>query len=85
MNLFLPFLSSSLSFPPHLWLCLRFDLLSFFFPPFTSSSDESHASSALSVPSSAGALAGLMEPLDSSVVGHTLETLKGYYCNFSII
>ncbi|XP_070848331.1 leucine-rich repeat and guanylate kinase domain-containing protein isoform X2 [Chaetodon trifascialis] len=42
-----------------------------------SSSDESRASSALSVPSSAGALSGLVEPLDISVLGHTLETLKG--------
>ncbi|XP_042258702.1 leucine-rich repeat and guanylate kinase domain-containing protein isoform X1 [Thunnus maccoyii] len=38
-----------------------------------SSSDESHASSVLSVPSSAGALSGLVEPLDMSVQGHTLE------------
>ncbi|XP_041820380.1 leucine-rich repeat and guanylate kinase domain-containing protein [Chelmon rostratus] len=42
-----------------------------------SSSDESRASSALSVPSSAGALSGLVEPLDMSVLGHALETLKG--------
>ncbi|XP_029902290.1 leucine-rich repeat and guanylate kinase domain-containing protein [Myripristis murdjan] len=53
----------------------------------SSSSDESRASSALSVPSSAGALAPaqgfdlgsgpVVEPLDISVLGHTLETLKG--------
>ncbi|XP_076578508.1 leucine-rich repeat and guanylate kinase domain-containing protein [Chaetodon auriga] len=42
----------------------------------SSSSDESRASSALSMPSSAGALSGLVEPLDISVLGHTLETLK---------
>ncbi|XP_044042608.1 leucine-rich repeat and guanylate kinase domain-containing protein isoform X2 [Siniperca chuatsi] len=42
-----------------------------------SSSDESRASSALSGPSSAGALSGLVEPLDISVPGHALETLKG--------
>ncbi|XP_070785279.1 leucine-rich repeat and guanylate kinase domain-containing protein [Enoplosus armatus] len=41
------------------------------------SSDESRASSALSVPSSAGALSGLVEPLDISVLGHALEMLKG--------
>uniref|UniRef100_A0A3B4YIR6 Leucine rich repeats and guanylate kinase domain containing n=1 Tax=Seriola lalandi dorsalis TaxID=1841481 RepID=A0A3B4YIR6_SERLL len=39
-------------------------------------SDESCASSALSVPSSAGALSSLVEPLDISLLGHTLETLK---------
>ncbi|XP_051247919.1 leucine-rich repeat and guanylate kinase domain-containing protein isoform X2 [Dicentrarchus labrax] len=43
-----------------------------------SSSDESRASSALSVPSSAGALSGLVEPLDISALGHTLETLKDH-------
>ncbi|XP_023284961.1 leucine-rich repeat and guanylate kinase domain-containing protein [Seriola lalandi dorsalis] len=42
----------------------------------SSSSDESCASSALSVPSSAGALSSLVEPLDISLLGHTLETLK---------
>ncbi|XP_008299546.1 leucine-rich repeat and guanylate kinase domain-containing protein [Stegastes partitus] len=41
-----------------------------------SSSDESRASSALSVPSSAGALSGFVEPLDTSVLGHTVETAK---------
>ncbi|KAM9334647.1 leucine-rich repeat and guanylate kinase domain-containing protein [Symphorus nematophorus] len=41
-----------------------------------SSSDESRASSALSVPSSAGALSGFVEPLDISVLGHALESLK---------
>ncbi|KAK2883060.1 leucine-rich repeat and guanylate kinase domain-containing protein isoform X2 [Channa argus] len=41
-----------------------------------SSSDETRPSSALSVPSSAGALAGLVEPLDNSVVGQTSETVK---------
>ncbi|XP_045928521.1 leucine-rich repeat and guanylate kinase domain-containing protein isoform X3 [Micropterus dolomieu] len=41
-----------------------------------SSSNESRASSALSVPSSAGAFSGLAEPLDISVLGHALETLK---------
>ncbi|KAM7367131.1 hypothetical protein PAMP_015055 [Pampus punctatissimus] len=43
-----------------------------------SSSDESHVSSVLSVPSSAGALSGLVEPLDMSVLGQTLETLKDH-------
>ncbi|XP_074554448.1 leucine-rich repeat and guanylate kinase domain-containing protein isoform X2 [Halichoeres trimaculatus] len=42
-----------------------------------SSSDESRASSALSVPSSAGALSGLVEPLDISVLSKALETPKG--------
>uniref|UniRef100_UPI0037E8C090 leucine-rich repeat and guanylate kinase domain-containing protein n=1 Tax=Semicossyphus pulcher TaxID=241346 RepID=UPI0037E8C090 len=42
-----------------------------------SSSDESRASSALSVPSSAGALSALVEPQDISVLGRTLETPKG--------
>ncbi|TKS90841.1 Leucine-rich repeat and guanylate kinase domain-containing protein [Collichthys lucidus] len=37
------------------------------------STDESRASSALSVPSSARALSGLVEPLDISVLGHALE------------
>ncbi|XP_069021014.1 leucine-rich repeat and guanylate kinase domain-containing protein isoform X2 [Embiotoca jacksoni] len=41
-----------------------------------SSSDESRASSALSVPGSAGDLSGSVEPLDTSVLGHVLETLK---------
>ncbi|XP_042367530.1 leucine-rich repeat and guanylate kinase domain-containing protein isoform X2 [Plectropomus leopardus] len=41
-----------------------------------SSLDGSRASSALTVPSSAGALSGSAEPLDRSVLGHTLETLK---------
>lgn len=49
------------------------------YPPFTSSSDESCASSALSVPSSAGALSGLVETLDISGLGKTSETPKGYY------
>ncbi|XP_027147697.1 leucine-rich repeat and guanylate kinase domain-containing protein isoform X1 [Larimichthys crocea] len=39
-----------------------------------SSTDESRASSALSVPSSARALSGLVEPLDISVLGHALES-----------
>ncbi|KAM7378260.1 hypothetical protein PAMA_013248 [Pampus argenteus] len=43
-----------------------------------SSSDESHVSSVLSVPSSAGALSGVVEPLDISVLGQTLETLKDH-------
>ncbi|CAJ1054851.1 leucine-rich repeat and guanylate kinase domain-containing protein isoform X2 [Xyrichtys novacula] len=42
-----------------------------------SSSDESRASSGLSVSSSAGALSGLVEPLDISVLDQTLETSKG--------
>ncbi|XP_068442299.1 leucine-rich repeat and guanylate kinase domain-containing protein isoform X2 [Clinocottus analis] len=42
-----------------------------------SSSDESRASSALTVPSSAGGFSGSVQPLDMSVLGHTLETLKG--------
>ncbi|XP_033470990.2 leucine-rich repeat and guanylate kinase domain-containing protein [Epinephelus lanceolatus] len=41
-----------------------------------SSSDVSRASSALTVPSSAGGLSGSVEPLDVSVLGHTLEPLK---------
>ncbi|XP_074481637.1 leucine-rich repeat and guanylate kinase domain-containing protein isoform X2 [Sebastes fasciatus] len=41
------------------------------------SSDESRASSALTVPGSAGGLSGSVQPLDLSVLGHTLETLKG--------
>ncbi|KAG7222224.1 hypothetical protein INR49_016638, partial [Caranx melampygus] len=41
-----------------------------------SSSDESRASSALSVLSSAGALSGVVEPLDMSVLGQALEALK---------
>ncbi|XP_065807663.1 leucine-rich repeat and guanylate kinase domain-containing protein isoform X1 [Labrus bergylta] len=43
----------------------------------SSSWDESRASSALSVPSSAGALSNLVEPLDISVLGQALETPKG--------
>ncbi|KAE8281400.1 Leucine-rich repeat and guanylate kinase domain-containing protein [Larimichthys crocea] len=39
-----------------------------------SSTDESRASSALSVPSSARALSGLVEPQDISVLGHALES-----------
>lgn len=42
----------------------------------SSSPNESCASSVLSVPSSAGALSGLVEPVDSSVQGPTLETRK---------
>ncbi|KAG7233845.1 hypothetical protein INR49_006522, partial [Caranx melampygus] len=42
----------------------------------SSSSDESRASSALSVLSSAGALSGVVEPLDMSVLGQALEALK---------
>ncbi|XP_068577535.1 leucine-rich repeat and guanylate kinase domain-containing protein isoform X2 [Cebidichthys violaceus] len=42
-----------------------------------SSSDESRASSALTVPSSAGGFSGSVQPLDTSVLGHTLEALKG--------
>ncbi|XP_075967421.1 leucine-rich repeat and guanylate kinase domain-containing protein [Anarhichas minor] len=41
-----------------------------------SSSDESRASSALTVPSSAGGFSSLVQPLDMSVLGHTLEALK---------
>ncbi|KAL3048123.1 hypothetical protein OYC64_006824 [Pagothenia borchgrevinki] len=41
-----------------------------------SSSDESRASSALTVPGSAGGLNDSVEPLDISVLGHNLETLK---------
>ncbi|KAM8908247.1 leucine-rich repeat and guanylate kinase domain-containing protein isoform 2-T2 [Spinachia spinachia] len=41
------------------------------------SSDESRASSALTVPASAGGFSASAQPLDMSVVGHTLETLKG--------
>ncbi|KAI9533606.1 hypothetical protein NQZ68_021141 [Dissostichus eleginoides] len=41
-----------------------------------SSSDESRASSALTVPGSAGVLNHSVEPLDISVLGHNLETLK---------
>nr|XP_020455079.1 leucine-rich repeat and guanylate kinase domain-containing protein isoform X3 [Monopterus albus] len=49
------------------------------FSRHSSSSDESRASSALSVPSSAGALSGLVDPLDASVLGHTLGTLKAMF------
>ncbi|KAK1906568.1 Leucine-rich repeat and guanylate kinase domain containing protein [Dissostichus eleginoides] len=42
----------------------------------SSSSDESRASSALTVPGSAGGLNHSVEPLDISVLGHNLETLK---------
>ncbi|XP_010780275.1 leucine-rich repeat and guanylate kinase domain-containing protein-like [Notothenia coriiceps] len=41
-----------------------------------SSSDESCASSALTVPGSAGGLNDSVEPQDISVLGHNLETLK---------
>ncbi|XP_031714985.1 leucine-rich repeat and guanylate kinase domain-containing protein isoform X2 [Anarrhichthys ocellatus] len=41
-----------------------------------SSSDESRASSALTVPSSAGGFSSSVQPLDMSVLGHTLEALK---------
>ncbi|XP_029969912.1 leucine-rich repeat and guanylate kinase domain-containing protein [Salarias fasciatus] len=41
------------------------------------SSAASRASSALSVPSSAGALSGCVEPLNISVLGHSLETPEG--------
>ncbi|KAF7669022.1 hypothetical protein LDENG_00260380 [Lucifuga dentata] len=40
-----------------------------------SSSNESRASS-VSMPSSAGAFSGIVEPLDNSIQGHTLEPLK---------
>ncbi|XP_039891279.1 leucine-rich repeat and guanylate kinase domain-containing protein isoform X3 [Simochromis diagramma] len=43
-----------------------------------SGSDDSRASSALSVPSSAGAFSGLAEPLHVSVTGHASETLKDH-------
>ncbi|XP_029318008.1 leucine-rich repeat and guanylate kinase domain-containing protein isoform X2 [Cottoperca gobio] len=43
----------------------------------SSSSDESRASSALTVPSSAGGLNDVVEPLDMSVLGHNLETFTG--------
>ncbi|CAI5636054.1 leucine-rich repeat and guanylate kinase domain-containing protein isoform X3 [Oreochromis niloticus] len=43
-----------------------------------SGSDDSRASSALSVPSSAGAFSGLAEPLHVSVMGHASETLKDH-------
>nr|XP_040031028.1 leucine-rich repeat and guanylate kinase domain-containing protein isoform X1 [Gasterosteus aculeatus aculeatus] len=42
-----------------------------------SSSNESRASSALNVPGSAGGFSASVQPLDMSVLGHTLETLKG--------
>ncbi|KAM3588195.1 uncharacterized protein V6R79_023856 [Siganus canaliculatus] len=42
-----------------------------------SSPDESRASSSLSVPSSAGALSSLVEPLDVSASGHALDSRKG--------
>ncbi|XP_033930868.1 leucine-rich repeat and guanylate kinase domain-containing protein isoform X2 [Pseudochaenichthys georgianus] len=41
-----------------------------------SSSDESRASSAMTVPGSAGGLNDSVEPQDISVLGHNLETLK---------
>lgn len=67
-----------LFFPPHpLWFVSS--SISFF-PHFTSSPDESRSGSALSVPSSAGALSGIAEPLDISVLGRALEALRGYYC-----
>ncbi|XP_042078869.1 leucine-rich repeat and guanylate kinase domain-containing protein isoform X4 [Haplochromis burtoni] len=43
-----------------------------------SGSDDSRASSALSVPSSAGAFSDLAEPLHVSVMGHASETLKDH-------
>ncbi|XP_006780779.1 leucine-rich repeat and guanylate kinase domain-containing protein isoform X3 [Neolamprologus brichardi] len=43
-----------------------------------SGSDDSRASSALSVPSSAGAFSGLAEPLHVSVMGHASETLQDH-------
>lgn len=43
----------------------------------SSSSVVSRASSALSFPSSAGVLSGSVEPLDVTVLGHALESLKG--------
>jgi len=49
------------------------------FPPSTSGSGESRASSALTVPGSAGGFSGSAPPLDSSALEHTLETIKGYY------
>lgn len=67
--------------PPFpLLVCLFFPitLCGLSLPPFTYSTDESRASSALSVPSSARALSGLVEPQDISVLGHALES--GYYC-----
>ncbi|XP_040005488.1 leucine-rich repeat and guanylate kinase domain-containing protein [Xiphias gladius] len=42
------------------------------------SSDDSCSSSLLSVPCSAGALSGLVEPLDISVLGRALETLRDH-------
>ncbi|XP_041637122.1 leucine-rich repeat and guanylate kinase domain-containing protein [Cheilinus undulatus] len=42
-----------------------------------SSSDDSRASSALSVPSSAGALSGFVQVQDASVLGQAVETSKG--------
>ncbi|KAM6896120.1 leucine-rich repeat and guanylate kinase domain-containing protein [Lycodopsis pacificus] len=45
-------------------------------PDEDSSSDESRASSALTVPSSAGGFSSSVQPLDMSVLGHTLEAHK---------
>lgn len=72
MYLWLPF-ALSLFCPSHFFSTPTFHewfviLCALSFLRLTNSSDESRASSVLSVPSSAGAL---------SVVGHTLETLKG--------
>lgn len=75
-------LSDSFPSPPTFCLCL-FPCLYRPLPSsslFASSSDESRASSTLSVPSSPGALSGPVEPLDISVTGAALETPKGYYC-----
>ena len=77
MHFLLPFLSLSVSF--------SITLCGLSFTPFTSNSDESRASSALTVPSSATGLSGSVEPLDMSVQGHTLEALKGYYCFFCFL
>ncbi|KAM9328400.1 uncharacterized protein lrguk [Pholidichthys leucotaenia] len=45
---------------------------------FSSSSDELHSSSALSLPTSAGVLSGFVEPLHSSVLGQSSEGIKNY-------
>lgn len=57
------------SFPSHLSLMLQYIS--------SSSSVESRASSALSLPTSVGVLSGSVEPLDVTVLGHALESLKG--------
>lgn len=64
-----PLLYSVSPFPSHSSLMLQYI--------FSSSSVESRASSALSLPSSAGVLSGSVEPLDVTVLGHALESLKG--------